>query len=325
MFGNNQYAVQIDKFIAEADFPSQPENLYEPLRYMLAMGGKRIRPQLVLLGAGLFADVDYDKVLPASIAIEYFHNFSLIHDDIMDNAPLRRGEQTVHTKWNQNVGILSGDALLVKAYEQLAKCPVEQIPSLLTIFNKVALEVCEGQQLDIDFEQLNDIDIPTYVNMIRLKTSVLLGGALEMGATIAGANTASCALIYDFGVYLGIAFQLQDDILDAFGDPETFGKQIGGDIIVNKKTVLHIVLKELLSADDRILFNQLILTGDRVPSKKVKQMIALYQKYAVLDKANELKEKYTNLAYQCLAEIDVIEERKNDLYSLADKLMNRKR
>ncbi len=325
VFGNADFSDKISEALGNVEFPEGPTNLYQPIKYILSLAGKRIRPQLVILGADLFGLSDIEQVVPASVAIEYFHNFTLIHDDIMDKAPLRRGQATVHQKWNDDVAILSGDALLIKAYEQLAKCPAEFVPSLLITFNKVALEVCEGQQMDMDFEARENVSEEEYVNMIRLKTSVLLGGALAMGAIIAGATGEQRSKLYNFGENLGIAFQLQDDILDAFGDPATFGKQIGGDIIVNKKTILHILLKQELSEEDFGLFNSILVLSSSDAIEKVAKMKGLYQKYDVLAKANALKESYTQRAYASLAEIDVEDRRKEELFSLADCLMYRAR
>lgn len=325
MFGNPIFAEKISLALTHTDFPSSPENLYQPIKYILSLAGKRIRPQLVVLGADLFGCPNIEDVVPASVAIEYFHNFTLIHDDIMDKAPLRRGQATVHQKWNEDVAILSGDALLIKAYEQLAKCPPEFVPALLKTFNKVALEVCEGQQMDMDFETREDVTEEEYVNMIRLKTSVLLGGALELGAIISGAVTQDRAKLYSFGENLGIAFQLQDDILDAFGDPSTFGKQVGGDIIVNKKTILHILLKDGLEASDLDVFLSILKLPLTDSVLKVEQMKMLYDKYEILNKANALKEYYMKKAYANLADIGVDESRKEDLRHLADRLMHRSR
>lgn len=325
MFGNPIYSEKISNEIAGINLPAHPENLYQPISYILGLAGKRIRPQLVLLGAELFGHQDLDQVLPAAVAVEYFHNFSLIHDDIMDKAPLRRGKKTVHQEWNDNIAILSGDALLVKSYEQIAKCPTQYVSELLKTFNKVALEVCEGQQYDMDFEERADVDQEEYINMIRLKTSVLLGGALELGAIIANASAINREKLYNFGVDLGIAFQLQDDILDAFGDPLTFGKQVGGDIIVNKKTILHILLRNSLDAEDLLTFNQILNLTENEADRKVAEMKNLYAKYEILLKASALKEKYTSSAYTLLAEIAVEEDSKASLYTLADTLMNRVR
>lgn len=323
MFGNPYYAEKISNALENIELPTTPKNLYEPILYILSLSGKRVRPQLVFMGAHLFGHDDVDSVLPASVAIEYFHNFSLMHDDIMDKAPLRRGKQTVHQRWNDNVAILSGDALLVKSYEELAKCPIAVVPELIKTFNRVALEVCEGQQHDMDFEQRNDVSEKEYINMIRLKTSVLLGGALEMGAIIAGANVADRAKLYDFGVNLGIAFQLQDDILDTYGDPDTFGKQVGGDIMVNKKTILHILLKRALLSEDEAEFNAILDLEESAGEEKVHRMIELYNKYEILEQANTLKGKYSTKSITSLQEINVNKTQKEDLLLLSNSLLNR--
>ena len=224
----------------------EPRNLYEPIDYILQLGGKRLRPVLTLIAADLFGG-DYRKALPAAAAVEVFHNFSLVHDDIMDNASLRRGKATVHQKWNSNIAILSGDAMLISAYCLLENYPPDTFVALAKLFSKTALEVCEGQQWDMDFETQAQVSIPQYLQMIRYKTAVLVGAALQMGAIIAGASIENQRLIYDFGVTIGLAFQLQDDYLDTFGD-EDFGKKIGGDILENKKTILY--LKALALADE---------------------------------------------------------------------------
>lgn len=241
----------------------------------------------------------------------------------MDKAPLRRGRPTVHQQWDDSVAILSGDALLVKAYEELAKCPPDKIPALLQIFNKTALEVCEGQQYDMDFEKRWEVSETEYIDMIRLKTSVLLGGALQMGAIIADADREAQSLIYEFGVNLGIAFQLQDDILDVYGDPETFGKQVGGDILANKKTILYIKLHELILGDDRRKLEHLLADDGEIKPQKVEKMKALYAKYDIQALAIYQKEKFTTIAYDKLKAIRLEEERKQSLFSLADALMNR--
>ena len=217
----------------------EPRNLYEPIHYILDLGGKRMRPVLTLMSAEVF-DADYKKALPAALAVEVFHNFSLVHDDIMDDAPLRRGHETVHEKWNLNTGILSGDAMLILAYQYFEQYEPIIFKDLAKLFSKTALEVCEGQQWDVDFEERNDVTIPEYLQMIQCKTAVLVAAAMKMGAIIAETSEENANLIYDFGLNLGLAFQLQDDFLDAFGDPETFGKQVGGDIIENKKTYLYL-------------------------------------------------------------------------------------
>ena len=325
MFQNLAYAKRFQQHLEGTTFPENPAHLYDPIRYILSLSGKRIRPLLVLMGAELFEADAVEGALPASTAIEFFHNFSLIHDDIMDRAPLRRGQPTVHHKWDDTIAILSGDALLVKAYEELAKCEASKVAALLPVFNKLAIEVCEGQQLDMDFEQREFVAEDEYIDMIRLKTSVLLGGALQLGAIIADADAEAQALIYDFGVNLGIAFQLQDDILDVYGDPETFGKQVGGDILSNKKTMLHIKLKALISDADRPLLTDLLSNKSQPDVEKVEKMKALYAKYEIKSLADKRKEAFTAIAYEKLRAIKVAEERKAPLFALADALMHREK
>ncbi|CAG0907532.1 unnamed protein product, partial [Cyprideis torosa] len=223
------------------ELAKEPKGLYEPVSYILALGGKRLRPVLTLLSCGMYSDPK--RALPQALAVEVFHNFTLIHDDIMDDAPLRRGKQTVHEKWDINTAILSGDVTLVKAYQLLSDCNPTKLLALLELFNKTAVEVCEGQQLDVDFESKDDVSEEEYIRMIQLKTSVLLGCALQMGAIVGGASEEDANNLYQFGLLLGTAFQIKDDLLDCFGDPDIFGKQVGGDIIANKKTLLLIHAK----------------------------------------------------------------------------------
>lgn len=323
MFQNLTYAKLFQDYLDLKHFPVSPSNLYDPIRYILSLSGKRIRPMLVLMGAALFDEKHVEESLPASAAIEFFHNFSLIHDDIMDNAPLRRGQPTVHQKWDDSVAILSGDGLLIQAYLELAKCPKEKVPELLDVFNKLAVEVCEGQQYDMDFEKVDRVAESAYIDMIRLKTSVLLGGALQLGAILAHANPDAQELLYAFGVNLGIAFQLQDDILDVYGDPATFGKQVGGDILSNKKTILYVKLRDLATdADQEVLTN--LLRADLVAEpQKIEKMKNLYAKYDIKGLATRLKEEFTAIAYDKLRAINVEMGRKDPLFRLADALMQR--
>lgn len=323
MFEQNPYSKLISNYLQQDVFPDKPAALYDPIRYILSLSGKRIRPMLVLMGAKMFGKENLDEVLPASCAIEYFHNFSLIHDDIMDKAPLRRGKDTVHQKWNDNVAILSGDAMLVKAYQQLGKCNPHKIPSLLHVFNQISLEVCEGQQMDMDFETLEHVSEEAYITMIKLKTSVLLGGALQMGAILANASDEQQQLVYQFGVNLGIAFQLQDDYLDVYGDPNTFGKQVGGDILSDKKTILHIKTKQLTQELEDDSFNDIVRDTQLDDQLKVSRMKDLYKKLAVDEYAQQVKQRYMDLAYQYLDAIDLVEEHKLELRMLADQLMHR--
>jgi geranylgeranyl diphosphate synthase type II len=312
---------RIEKAIPEIEYPSYPKNLYEPISYIMNLGGKRLRPALVLIATDLFSG-DVLKAMPAALAIETFHNFTLIHDDIMDNAPLRRGKQTVHEKWGTNNAILSGDVMMVEANKQLAQVDSSVLKDVLNTFNATAQGVCEGQQLDMEFETRADVSIPEYIDMIRLKTAVLVGGAMKLGAIIANAPHASADLIYEFGERLGIAFQLQDDILDVYGDPEKFGKQVGGDIISNKKTFLLLSLQQQLSiADQKLLDAQLINETDT----KVQNVTDLYNQYQIKELATAEMQHHLSHAFAALDKIDVPAERKSQLIQLANELMNRDR
>ncbi len=307
------------KHFEQNHFPAQPVNLYEPCQYFLQIGGKRIRPVLTLLGNELFAEINQDAYAVAT-AIELFHNFTLIHDDMMDAASLRRGMQTVHTKYNSNIALLSGDVMLIKAYDYIAKIHPDYLARILTLFNKTAAEVCEGQQMDMDFEQQETVLLEDYIKMIGLKTSVLLAAALQIGAIIGGASEGNCNHLYQFGLNLGIAFQIQDDYLDAFGDPEKFGKEIGGDIKQNKKTFLFLHALDIANADQKKQIEHLISTN---PNNKVDQMLSIFEACNVGDWANELKEKYFQAAMKHLDDIAVTSMRKKPLVELANFLIER--
>ena len=231
--------MDVNKEILKLDWEREPKGLYAPIAYTLAAGGKRVRPQLAMIGSQLFGGND-EEVLPAALALEVFHNFTLLHDDVMDKAEVRRGRPTVHIQWNENTAILSGDQMMIEAYTLLSKVPERALARVLQLFNKMATEICEGQQYDVDFEQKNDVTIEEYLMMIRLKTSVLLANALQIGAYIAGASEEEQQAVYQFGINIGLAFQIQDDILDVWGDPKTFGKAVGGDIACNKKTFVYL-------------------------------------------------------------------------------------
>ncbi|HEX3024955.1 MAG TPA: polyprenyl synthetase family protein [Chitinophagaceae bacterium] len=314
---------QLVKIFAERfaidHFPKHPSTLYEPGDYFLSLGGKRIRPVICLMGNELFDEINPDAYHVAA-AIELFHNFSLIHDDIMDAASLRRGMETVHKKYGSNTALLSGDVMLIRSYDYINKINVQYLPRILSLFNKTAREVCEGQQLDMDFEKQEHVLMDDYINMISLKTSVLLAASLEMGAILGGASEHNCRHIYEFGKNLGIAFQIQDDYLDAFGDPEKFGKDVGGDIRQNKKTFL--MLHTLASASDqqKIELQELIKTN---PSDKVGKVLAIYKACNVDAWANQLKEKYYQKALHHLEEIAVLSVRKKPLTELASFLIQR--
>lgn len=301
----------------------EPKNLYNPIDYILKLGGKRLRPVLTLMTAEIF-DESYVEAFNAALAIEVFHNFTLIHDDIMDEAPLRRGKETVHEKWDLNTGILSGDAMLILAYQLFEKYDSQTFQRLITLFSKTALEVCEGQQYDIDFETRNDVTIDEYLKMIEYKTAVLVAAAMKMGAIIAKASEEDQNKIYEFGKNLGIAFQLQDDYLDAFGNPKTFGKQIGGDIIENKKTYLY--LKALEYCDDEE--NQQLLDLYSVNLEDNSEKIAIVKDIFIStgsEKATEVAiEIYTVKAFSVLDTINISDEKKAILKHFGEQLMKRK-
>jgi len=300
-------------------FPEKPSSLYDPNRYFLQLGGKRIRPVACLMGNELFDEITEDAWNVAS-AIELFHNFTLIHDDIMDKAPLRRGMQTVHEKYGESTALLAGDVMLVVAYDYLNNVSSTYSKKIINLFNKTAKEVCEGQQLDMDFEKKNDVDLAAYLNMITLKTSVLLAASLKMGAILGGALERNQNLLYEFGKKLGLAFQLQDDYLDAFGDPEKFGKQVGGDIKANKKTFLLIHALETASPTQKEELKHLLESND---GRKVDDVLSIFKQCKVDEWAKELKEQYSKEAFQHLDDIAVLSKRKQPLNELAHFLIQR--
>ena len=312
----------IEKFNQDFDtthFPSQPASLYEPSEYFLKIGGKRIRPVLCLLGNELFSDLHPDAFLAAK-AVELFHNFSLVHDDMMDEANLRRGQPTVHTKYDANTALLVGDIMVIRAYEYLQPIQSNHLSKILGLFNQTAREVCEGQQLDMDYAKRSTVSLEEYIHMITLKTSVLLAASLQMGAIIGGAGEHNCSHLYEFGKKLGIAFQIQDDYLDAFGDAAVFCKDAGGDIKQNKKTFLLIRALETANPEQLKALNAL-LTSD--PADKVEQVLAIFKDCKVDAWAEALKQKYMQEALAHLEAIAVVEARKKPLIDLANYLMNR--
>ncbi len=315
----NFYTQKVESYLENYRLPVSPVNLYEPLVYFLGLGGKRLRPVLTLIAAEL-GGKSADEAIHAAVSIELFHNFSLIHDDIMDNAPIRRGLPTVHEKWNSNIAILSGDVLLVKAYELISKQNKEHIPDLYQLFNKTAIEVCEGQQMDMDFEIREDVTIEEYIAMIRLKTSVLLGCALEFGFLISNQSVENRKNIYDFGVNLGIAFQIQDDILDLYGDPEKVGKQVGGDVRANKKTLLYLAAKKICKNLNNNKLNSLKETKDL--DKKVLETSTFYKEIGVLEETQKYLNYYYDSAMKSLELVDV-NSSKDNLHQMVNYLFNR--
>lgn len=300
----------------------EPENLYAPIDYILNLGGKRLRPVLTLMTADLFGG-RHEEALKAAMAIEIFHNFSLIHDDIMDDAPLRRGMQTVHEKWDLNTGILSGDAMLIVAYQFFEHYSAETFQELAKLFSKTAIEVCEGQQYDVDFETKDDVQIDHYIKMITFKTAVLVGAAMKMGAIVAKASPKEANVIYDFGLNLGIAFQLMDDYLDAFGDPMTFGKQLGGDIIENKKTFLYLKTLENLDDAHGMQLHHLFSITPEDSSDKIQAVKDLMVSSGAAAQTQKEIEKYTQKALQLLDELAIDDSKKIILKDFAVALMNR--
>ena len=304
-------------------FPTHTTTLYNPAQYILNLGGKRIRPVCVLMGNELFDEITPDAYEVAT-AIELFHNFSLIHDDIMDKAPLRRGMETVHTKFGESTALLAGDVMLVQAYEYLNKIKRDYSQNIIHLFNQTAKAVCEGQQLDMDFEKKSSVNLDEYVSMITLKTSVLLAASLQMGATLGGAGQGNQQHLYGFGKNLGIAFQVQDDYLDAFGDPNKFGKQVGGDIIANKKTFLMIYAMEVASEAQKKILANLLDDNDEVNKvNKVNTVLGIFKDCKVDEWAKELKEKYLQTALQHLEDTAVLSARKKPLIELASYLIQR--
>lgn len=317
------FLASLADYAAQHPFPAAPDTLYEPCDYMLTLGGKRLRPALVLMACDLFSDA-VEKALPAAWAVELFHNFTLLHDDIMDAAPLRRGQPTVHTRWSINTGILSGDVMLIHAYQHLASSSGDPalVADLVRVFNRVAIEVCEGQQHDMDFEQREDVQLDEYLRMIELKTAVLLGGALEMGARCAGASVADQEHLYHFGRLAGIAFQIQDDLLDTYGDPAKFGKQVGGDILQNKKTFLVLKTLEVAPEADRAELARWMHTQADAAGK-VAAVRAIFDRNHVQALAAAEKERFQTEAFRHLDAVQTPNARKAALRQTVENLLVR--
>ena len=318
----SEYQDLISRHFDSIKYQKEPNNLYEPIRYILSLGGKRLRPVLTLMATEVF-DVDCQKALAAATAVEVFHNFSLIHDDIMDDAPLRRGNETVHEKWNINTGILSGDAMLILAYQYFEAYEPKIFQELAKLFSKTALEVCEGQQYDVDFETRDDVTTPEYLKMIEYKTAVLVAAAMKMGAIVAETTEENKNLIYDFGLNLGLAFQLQDDYLDAFGNPETFGKQVGGDIIENKKTYLYLKAMEFASANEKEQLLHLFSFQSSDNTDKINSVKGIFNQTGASAATQKAIENFTFKALETLAKMNIGNDKKAILKAFAENLMSR--
>ena len=327
--------MDVNKEILKLDWEREPKGLYAPIAYTLAAGGKRVRPQLAMIGSQLFGGKD-EEVLPAALALEVFHNFTLLHDDVMDKAEVRRGRPTVHIQWNENTAILSGDQMMIEAYTLLSKVPERALARVLQLFNKMATEICEGQQYDVDFEQKSHVTIDEYLMMIRLKTSVLLANALQIGAYIAGANDKEQEALYQFGIHVGLAFQIQDDILDVWGDPKTFGKAVGGDIACNKKTFVY--LEAMRRVGDEAKGERLEAKGERREAReeledwygqvlddnkeKIARVKEIFEQLGVKEACEQVVRDYTQKALDILETLPQ-NAATEELRQLAEKLLVR--
>ncbi|HPB36489.1 MAG TPA: polyprenyl synthetase family protein [Bacteroidales bacterium] len=313
----------IQNSIREIDFPDQPLGLYEPLRYVLSLGGKRLRPLLCLSACNLYNAEALSKALPLALGVELFHNFTLIHDDLMDRSLVRRNRATVHTKWDEKTAVLSGDALQIMAFQQIALAPEDKLKDCLDLFNQTAREVCEGQQLDMNFEMLDSVRKEDYIEMVRLKTAVLLGCSLKLGAIIGGAPDNEADLLYDFGIHLGIAFQIRDDLLDVYGDPNIFGKAIGGDIVNNKKTFLWIHSIETADSHTRSLFLNCMKSNYMDREEKIKMVTRFYNRLGAKESCEQQMLDHQQSALKALEGLDLDKKRLVTLSELAGKLTYR--
>lgn len=322
MYNASQLLDKFNAHLSELQFTRTPEGLYDPVKYVLSMGGKRIRPVLMLMAYNLYRD-DIARIFNPATGIEVYHNYTLLHDDLMDRADMRRGKRTVHKVWNDNTAILSGDAMLVLAYQFMAACPPECLKEVMDIFNLTALEICEGQQMDMEFEQRDNVREEEYIEMIRLKTAVLLAASLKIGAIFGGASREDAERLYDFGMQIGIAFQLQDDLLDVYGDSAVFGKNIGGDILCNKKTYMLIKCIERAGEQQLSELNKWIVAESYRPEEKIAAVTALYNQIGIKSICENKMREYYMLAMESLESVSVAEGKKKELKNLMKHLMYR--
>ncbi|MDZ7605083.1 MAG: polyprenyl synthetase family protein [Cyclobacteriaceae bacterium] len=320
----NEYLAHIEKELSQYDFGLRPAELYDPIRYVLALGGKRIRPVLTLMASELFCG-DFRQAVYPALAVEVFHNFTLLHDDIMDKAPLRRGQATVHEKWNDNIAILSGDVMLIRAYELFLKSDHPELKLILRKFNECAAEVCEGQQLDMNYETMTSVSEDEYIEMIRLKTAVLLAFSLELGAILGSATQENREKLYEFGINIGLGFQLKDDLLDVYGEADKFGKQVGGDIISNKKTYLLIKAREQAKGENLVELEYWLYQKTFDPTEKVKAVKAIYEKLGIRELGEQKMNRYFDRAINTLDELDIVKERKQPILTLTRSLIDREK
>lgn len=322
-YTSKQLLDKVNAYLKQMPYARQPMGLYEPIAYELELGGKRVRPVLMLMAYNMYKE-DVDAILPQAAGLETYHNHTLLHDDVMDNADMRRGKPTVHNVWNANTAILSGDAMLILAYRLMAQCPQDKLAEVLRIFTETTMEICEGQQRDMEFETRMDVQVDEYVEMIRLKTSVLLAAALEIGAYLAGASAEDACKLYDFGVKMGLSFQLQDDWLDVYGDPAVFGKNIGGDILCNKKTYMLISALNQADESQRAALEDWLAKVDYKPSEKIAAVTALYDEIGVGTMCQDKAESYYDEALAVLDSLVLPVGRKEMLREFACSLLGRK-
>jgi len=318
----NEITQLVSSEIENLDWEKEPRGLYDPISYVLSLGGKRIRPAFALMACNLFSD-DLQPAIAPALGLELFHNFTLLHDDIMDRADIRRGCPTVHAKWNDNTAILSGDVMQIVAYQLIAKTPAKYLKQVLDLFSKTAIEICEGQQYDVDFESRDEVTADEYLEMIRLKTAVLLGCALKTGALIGGAGKEDAERLYDFGINIGLAFQLKDDLLDVYGDEAAFGKKIGGDILCNKKTYLLIHALKLAKDQDAVELNAWLSLSDVNPDDKIQAVTNLYNRLEVKKICEDKMSFFYEKAVANLEKVTVLSNKKQELRKLAENLMSR--
>lgn len=317
-----RYQQEVEKVISEIPYPVNPDELYAPIRYTLSNPGKRLRPVISMMACDLFDGDCADAIHPA-VSLELLHNFTLIHDDIMDQAPLRRGRETVYRRWNSNIAILSGDTLFAMAYDFLIRTNPKVLPALLHAFNRIAIQICEGQQMDMNFENRDDVSIAEYIEMIRLKTAVFFGGCMRIGAIVACTENQQVEHLYQYGEKLGIAFQLQDDILDAFGSQEEIGKKQGGDIVANKKTFLYLKTLELADDDTRIKLISLFSEPAHDPGRKISEVLGIFEKLNIRTHAEAIMEDYYESAMQSLDKVQARPDKKETFRNFGIRLMKR--
>lgn len=322
MFTQEQLSGKINACLDSLGYCRRPEDLYHPIQYALSLGGKRLRPILTMMACDAFCG-DPDKALQVAAGIEIYHNHTLLHDDVMDKADIRRGKPTVHKKWNDNVAILSGDAMLILAYKVLSSCGSDKFPEILHVFTETTLQICEGQQFDMEFETRDDVTVEEYMEMIRLKTAVLLACALKCGAIAGGASNDDAEALYNFGIEIGLAFQLQDDVLDVYGDPAVFGKKIGGDIMCDKKTFLLISAEKMAGAEDKAVLDSWIGHSECDPESKIAAVTGVYDRTGVREMAEHEIDAHFEKAMQYLDLVSLKEERKSQLRAVAAHLMHR--